>query len=64
MRLMITCVLGRLVASSLISTETFQKALTASVDSCAEKKSAPSVASLNLAQSLEEGAAKRCIDPL
>ena len=29
---------------SLISTQTFQRALTVSVDSCAEIKSAPSVA--------------------
>ena len=35
---------------SLISTETFRKALTASVDSCAEIKSAPSVAYPNLAE--------------
>ena len=33
---MFTCVLGRYVASSLISTQTFWRALTASVDSCAE----------------------------
>ena len=45
MRLMFTCVLGRLVASTVfISTETFRRALAASVDSCAEIKSAPSVA--------------------
>ena len=41
---MFTCVLGRYVAYSLISTQTFRKALTASVDRCAEIKSAPSVA--------------------
>ena len=35
---------------SLISTRTFRRALTASVDSCAEIKSAPSVAKLNLAE--------------
>jgi len=35
---------------SLISTQTFLKALTASVDSCAEIKSAPSVASPILAE--------------
>ena len=35
---------------SVISTGTFQRALTASVDSCAEIKSAPSVAQLNLAE--------------
>ena len=35
---------------SQISTGTFRRALTASVDSCAEKKSAPSVALLNLAE--------------
>ena len=34
---------------SRISTQTFRRALTASVDSCAEIKSAPSVASPNLA---------------
>ena len=39
-----TCVLGRYCFHSLISTQTFQRALTASVDSCAEIKSAPSVA--------------------
>ena len=33
-----------------ISTRTFRRALTASVDSCAEIKSAPSVASLNLTE--------------
>ena len=43
-RLVLTCVLGRYVAFSLISTGTFRRALTASVDSCAEIKSAPSVA--------------------
>ena len=35
---------------SHISTRTFRRALTASVDSCAEIKSAPLVASLNLAE--------------
>ena len=35
---------------SLISTQTFQRALTASVDSCTEIKSAPSLALLNLAE--------------
>ena len=35
---------------SLISTRTFRRALTASLDSCAEIKSAPSVAELNLAE--------------
>ena len=35
---------------SLISTQTFRMALTASVDSCAEMKCAPSVAQLNLAE--------------
>ena len=35
---------------SLISTQTFRRALTASVDSCAEIKSAPSVAQPNLAE--------------
>ena len=35
---------------SHISTRTFQRALTASVDSCAEIKSAPSVAKSNLAE--------------
>ena len=35
---------------SLISTEIFRRALTASVDSCAEVKSAASVAYLNLAE--------------
>ena len=35
---------------SLISTRTFRRALTASADSCAEIKSAPSVAQLNLAE--------------
>ena len=45
-RLMFTCVLGRKVTSTviIISTQTFRRALTASVDSCAEIKSAPSVA--------------------
>ena len=37
-----------------ISTRTFRRALTTSLDSCAEIKSAPSV------HSLEEGAGKRC----
>ena len=35
-RLVFRCVLGRYVVSSLISTQTFRRALTASVDSCAE----------------------------
>ena len=35
---------------SHINTGTFRRALTASVDSCAEIKSAPSVAQLNLAE--------------
>ena len=35
---------ARSVARSVINTQTFQRALTASVDSCAEIKSAPSVA--------------------
>ena len=42
-RLMFTCVFGRCAAYSLISTQTFRKAPTASVDSCAEIKIAPSV---------------------
>ena len=50
MCLMFTCVLWRKVASSHISIRTFRRALTASVDSCAEIKSAPSVALLNLAE--------------
>ena len=56
---------------SHISTRTFRRALTASVDSCAEIKSAPSVAYPKLARvwkkvpesnarSLEDGAGKRC----
>ena len=58
---MLTCVLGRYVASRLISTRTFRRALTASVDSCAGIKSAPSVAyvTMQFSQSLEEGAGKR-----
>ena len=44
---------------SLISTRTFRRALNASVDSCAEIKSAPSVAT-QIWQSLEESAGKRC----
>ena len=44
MRLMFTYVLGRYVASSFTSPQTFRRALTASVDSCAEIKSARSVA--------------------
>ena len=54
-RLMFTCVLGRCVTSTVlsvpktlfpnfVSTQTFLRAPTASVDSCAEIKSAPSVA--------------------
>ena len=35
---------------SLISTQTFQRMLTTSVDNCADIKSAPSVVSLNLAE--------------
>ena len=42
------------------STEAFQKALTALVDSCAEIKRASSVAQRQFWQSLEEGAGKRC----
>ena len=43
---MFTCVLGRYVASTvvIISTQTFRRALTASVDSWAKVKSSPSVA--------------------
>ena len=44
-RLMVTGVLGRCIASTvLLVPQTFWKALTASVDSWAEMKSAPSVA--------------------
>ena len=43
MSLMFMCMLGCYVASSLISTQTFQRVLTALVDSCVEIKSAPSV---------------------
>ena len=41
MRLMFTCALGCYVVSSFTSTQTFGRALTASVDSCAEIKSVP-----------------------
>ena len=43
-RLAFPRVLGRRIAASLVSTRTFRAALTASVDSCAEIKSAPSAA--------------------
>ena len=46
---------------SLISTQTFQRALAASVDSCEEIKSAPSVRN-QFWQSLEVGAGKRCLE--
>ena len=45
---------------SLISTRTFRRALTASVYSYAEIKSAPSWRNQICWQSLEEGAGKRC----
>ena len=35
---MFTCVFGRYVASTVINTQTFRRALTAPVDSCAEIK--------------------------
>ena len=44
----------------LISTQTFRRTLTASVDSCAEIKSAPSTVYNQFWQSLEEGVGKRC----
>ena len=47
---MLTCMLQRYVASSLISTQTFHRVLTASVDSWMEIKSDPSVASPILAE--------------
>ena len=60
-RLIFTCVLPRFVASSLmVSTQTFRRALTASVDSCAEIRSAPfSGVTNSVCQSWEEGAGKR-----
>ena len=45
---------------SHISTQTFRRALTASVDSCAEIKSIPLKWRNQIWQSLEEGAGKRC----
>ena len=44
---------------SLVTTQIFRRALTGSVDSCAEIKSAPSVAYVIFCKSLEEGAGKR-----
>ena len=52
---MITCVLGRYVVS-----QSYRRVPTASVDSCAEIKSAHSLAGNQFWQSLEEGAGKRC----
>ena len=45
---------------SLISTRTFRRALTASVDSCAEIKSGALQWRNQIWKSLEEGAGKRC----
>ena len=42
-RLVFTCVLGRCVVATVLFTQTFRRALTSSVDSCAEIKTAPSV---------------------
>ena len=46
---------------SLISTQTFRRALTASVDSCAETKRVPLQWRNQFKQSLEEGAGKRAL---
>ena len=54
MRLMFTCML----ASSLISTRTFRRALTALVDGCADKECPFS--GVTKSGSLEEDAGKRC----
>ena len=56
---MFTCVLGRNVASSLISTQTFRRALTASVDSCAEIE-CPFSGVTNSGVSRKVSAGKRC----
>ena len=57
---MFACMLWELgFFHSLISTQTFRRALTASVDSCVEIKSAPQWLS-QIWQSLEESAGKRC----
>ena len=47
-------------ARSVISTQTFRRALTASVDSCVEIKSVPLQWRNQIWQSLEDGAGKRC----
>ena len=52
---MFACVLGRYVASSLISTQTFRMALTVSVGSCAEIRRGSQWRN-QFWQSLEEGA--------
>ena len=56
---MFACVIGRYVASSLISTQTFRMALTVSVGSCAEVRRGHQWRN-QFWQSLEEGAGKRC----
>ena len=56
---MCACVLGRYVASSLISTQTFRRALTVSMGSCAEIRMGHQWRN-QFWQSLEEGAGKRC----
>ena len=50
MCLMFTCMVGHYVASSLVSTQTFRRVLTASVENHTEIKSAPSVAQPVLAE--------------
>ena len=59
---MFMCVLGRLVASTIIiiSTRTFRRALTASVDMLRGNKECPAFSGVKIWQSLEEGAGKRC----
>ena len=60
---MLTCVLGRYVASIelLNINQSFRSVMTASVDSCAEIKSASVFSDVtNRLQSLKEGAGKRC----
>ena len=59
---MFMCVLGRCVFYTLINTQAFRRAVTASVDSCAEVKSAPNFSDVrsHFWRSLEEGVGKQC----
>ena len=63
MCLVFTCMLRMLRCfQSLVSTQTFQRALTASGDGCMEIKRVPLQWRNQFWQSLEEGTGKRCLE--